>query len=81
MAIIAKINSTGTIGRATVKNTGRTFIVAPDFTPKVNVSLAELNDVTGAETIQNGQTLVYNSASGKYEANTISVPVLNGGDF
>ena len=81
MAIIARINSTGTIGRTTVRDSSRTFIVAPNFAPKINVSLAELTDVIGSGNIQNGQTLVYNSASGKYEANTITVTVVNGGDF
>jgi len=80
MAITAKINVTTGIGRATITQASRSTIVAQNFTPKPNVSIAQLNDVT-TTSVLNGQALIYNSAIGKYEANTISVPVVNGGDF
>jgi hypothetical protein len=82
MAITAKINVTTGIGRATITQPNKSTIVAQNFAPKPNVSLSELNDVT-ISGVENGQVLVYNSASGKYEANTItaSVTVVNGGSF
>ena len=80
MAITAKINVTTGIGRATITQPNKSTIVAQNFTPKPNVSLTQLNDVSlsGA---QNGQALIYNSAIGKYEANTVLIQVVNGGDF
>ena len=80
MAITAKINVTTGIGRATITQASRSTIVAQNFAPKPNVSLGQLNDVS-AVTVQNGQALVYNSATGKFEANTVAVTVLNGGVF
>ena len=80
MAITAKINVTTGIGRATITQASRSTVIAQNFIPKPNVSIAQLTDVT-TTTVLNGQALIYNSAIGKYEANTISVPVVNGGDF
>ena len=80
MAITAKINVTTGIGRATITQTSRSTIVAQNFTPKPNVSITQLNDVV-LTNAQNGQSLIYNSAIGKYEANTVLVQVVNGGDF
>ena len=80
MAIIAKINTTTNIGRAKVSSPVKTSIVSSDFSPKPNVAVSELADVE-AVVVQNGQTLVFNSVTGKYEANTVSVPVVNGGTF
>ena len=80
MAITAKINVTTGIGRATITQTSRSTIVAQNFTPKPNVSLTQLNDVSLVGS-QNGQALIYNSAIGKYEANTVLISVVNGGDF
>jgi hypothetical protein len=80
MAITAKINVTIGIGRATITQASRSTVIAQNFIPKPNVSIAQLTDVT-TTTVLNGQALIYNSAIGKYEANTISVPVVNGGDF
>ena len=80
MAITAKINVTTGIGRATITQASRSTIVAQNFTPKPNVSLTQLNDVVLTDA-QNGQALIYNSAIGKYEANTVLISVVNGGDF
>ena len=80
MAITAKINVTTGIGRATITQASRSTVIAQNFIPKPNVSIAQLNDVALTDAL-NGQALIYNSAIGKYEANTISVPVVNGGDF
>ena len=80
MAITAKINVTTGIGRATITQASRSTIVAQNFTPKPNVSITQLNDVV-LTNAQNGQTLIYNSAIGKYEANTVLIQTVNGGDF
>ena len=82
MAITAKINVTTGIGRATITQPNKSTIVAQNFAPKPNVSLSELNDVSLVGS-QNGQALIYNSAIGKFEANTVtgSVVAVNGGSF
>ena len=71
-----------TIGRVKVTQSTRSTIVAQNFAPKPDVSLAQLNDVI-TQGVQNGQALIYNSVSGKYEANTVtaSVVAVNGGSF
>jgi hypothetical protein len=71
MAIIAKINTTGSISRATVKSPTRTAIAAQSFSPKPNVSLGEVNDVSVIG-VQNGFTLLYNSSTSKFEAQPIA---------
>ena len=80
MAITAKINVTTGIGRAIITQPNRSTIVAQNFTPKPNVSITQLNDVV-LTNAQNGQALIYNSAIGKYEANTVLIQTVNGGDF
>ena len=82
MAITAKINVTTGIGRATITQPNRSTIVAQNFAPKPEVSLAQLNDVD-TQGVQNGQALIFNSSTGKYEANTITATVVSivGGTF
>ena len=67
---------------AKVTQQTRTTVVAQNFKPKPNVALTELTDlnVTG---VQDKQVLQYDSASGKFIANTISASVtsVNGGSF
>ena len=81
MAINARINNPGSIGRAIVR-TPKATIVAPNFEPKPNVSLAEINDVSTVG-VQDGDALVFNSATGKYETKTITATVTSviGGTF
>jgi len=71
-----------TIGKVVLKNATRSTIVAPNFAPKPNVSLSEINDVT-VTGVENGDALVYNSTTGKFEANTITATVVAviGGTF
>ena len=68
------------IGRVKVTQSTRSTIVAQNFVPKPDVALAELNDVS-TQGVQNGQALIFNSTTGKYEANTVLVTVVNGGVF
>ena len=82
MAINARINTTGAIGRATIKSSPKTAIAADTLAPKPNVSLSEISDVslTGVE---NGDALVFNSTTNKFEAQTVTASVTEvfGGTF
>jgi hypothetical protein len=85
MAIVAKINTTGSIGRATIKSSPKTSIVADTFAPKPNVSLGEVNDVSLIG-LQDGFTLIFNSITNKFEAqaaSNVAVDITNitGGSF
>jgi hypothetical protein len=70
------------IGRVKIGQTNRTTVVASNFNPKPNVALTELSD-TSLTGISNGQVIQYNSATGKFEANTVTATVvsINGGSF
>jgi len=79
--------ATGRVGSSTsvtgiVRQQTRSVIAAQNFAPKPNVALVELTDVnaTGAE---NGQGLIYNSVTGKFEANNVTAVVTSvfGGNF
>jgi hypothetical protein len=67
---------------AKVTQQTRTTVVAQNFKPKPNVALTELTDLNVAG-VQDKQVLQYDSASGKFIANTISASVtsVNGGSF
>jgi hypothetical protein len=80
MAINAKINVTSGIGKTTINQSSKTKIVAQNFNPQPNVSIAQVSGVSAAG-VTNGQTLVYNSATGQFEANTVAVTAVNGGSF
>jgi hypothetical protein len=85
MAVNVRINTTGAIGRATIKSPTRTAIAAQSFTPKPNVSLNEVADVSTTG-VQDGYTLIYNSETGKFEAQaaadlTGTITQLTGGTF
>lgn len=85
MAVVAKINTTTGIGRATVKQPIKTIIAAQDFKPKLNVSVSEVQgiSVTG---VQNNYTFIYNSDSGQFETKpaadlTGTITQITGGTF
>ena len=82
MAITARVNTTGTIGRATIKSSPKTAIAADTFAPKPNVSLSEISDVSTAG-VENGDSLIFNSATNKFEAKTVTASVTEvfGGTF
>ena len=65
-----------------VRQQSRSTIVAQNFAPKPNVALTQLTD-TNITSVQDGQVIKYNSATGKFEANTITATVVavNGGVF
>jgi hypothetical protein len=82
MAVNAKINSSGTIGQVKLTQQTRSTIAAQNFVPKPNVSLTELNDIN-VSGVQNGQVLQFDSATGKFVANTVTATVVSvqGGSF
>ena len=82
MAVNVRVNTTGAIGRATIKSSPKTAIAADTFAPKPNVSLAEISDVSTAGR-QNGDALVFNSTTNRFEANTVTATVTEvfGGTF
>ena len=82
MAVNVRVNTTGAIGRATIKSSPKTAIAADTFAPKPNIALAEINDVNTTG-VQNGDALVFNSATNRYEAKTVtaSVTQIIGGFF
>ena len=82
MAVVAKVNTGSNIGQVKLTQQTRSTIAAQNFKPKPNVALTELTD-TNVSGIQNGQTIVFNSTTGKFEANTAIATVVsvNGGSF
>ena len=65
-----------------VKQQSRSTIVAQSFAPKPNVALTELTDIN-ITSVQDKQVIQFNSATGKFEANTVTATVVsvNGGSF
>lgn len=70
------------IGKVTVFQPNRTTITSPNYKPKPNVTLAEINDVS-TEGVQDGYSIVYSSANNRYEAKiaTTVLEKLDGGTF
>ena len=54
------------LGKVTVFQPNRTTLVSPNYKPKPNVSLAEINDVS-TEGVQDGYSLVFDSANNRIE--------------
>jgi hypothetical protein len=67
---------------AKVTQQTRSTVVAQNFAPKPNVALTELTDIN-VSNVQNGQVIQFDSATGKFIANTVSATVtaVNGGSF
>jgi hypothetical protein len=82
MAVNARINSSGTIGQVKLTQQTRSTIAAQNFVPKPNVSLTELNDIN-VSGVQDKQVLQFDSATGKFVANTVTATVVSvqGGSF
>jgi len=70
------------LGKVTIGQKNRTSIVSSNFKPKPNVALAELSDINLVN-VDDKDVLQYNSATGKFEANTVTATVIavNGGSF
>ena len=70
------------LGKVTVFQPYRTTLVSPNYKPKPNVTLAEINDVS-TDGVENGFSLVYNSANNRFEMKiaTTVLEKLDGGLF
>ena len=70
------------LGKVTVFQPNRTTLVSPNYKPKPNVSLAEINDVSTTG-VQDGDSLVFSSANNRYEMKiaTTVLSSLDGGTF
>ena len=70
------------LGKVTVFQPNRTTLVSPNYKPKPNVALAEINDVSTLD-VQDGFSLVYSSANNRYEMKiaTTVLEKLDGGTF
>jgi hypothetical protein len=73
------------IGKVVVRPTNRTTISAPNYTPKMNVSIT---DIQGANVTvrRDGDALIYNSITGEYVSSpltgaNIQLDELHGGTF
>ena len=73
------------IGKVVVRPINRTSISAPNFTPRVNVAIT---DIQGAnvEFRRNGDALIYNAATGEYVSSplgnaSIELDEIHGGRF
>lgn len=82
MAVNVRVGNTSGIGQVVVSQQTRTTVAAQNFKPKPNVALTELTD-TNIANVQDKQVLQFDSATGKFIANTVSatVTVVNGGAF
>ena len=82
MAVNARVNTGSNIGQVKLTQQTRSTIAAQNFAPKPNVALTELTDMNIAS-VQNGQVIQFDSATGKFVANTVTATVIsvNGGSF
>jgi hypothetical protein len=82
MAVNARVNTGSNIGQVKLTQQTRSTIAAQNFAPKPNVALTELTDMN-ITSVQDKQVIQFNSATGKFEANTITstVVAVNGGSF
>ena len=82
MAVNARVNTAGNIGQVKLTQQTRSTIAAQNFAPKPNVALTELTDMN-VSGVQDKQVIQFDSASGKFVANTVTATVVsvNGGSF
>lgn len=80
MAVIAKVNTGSNIGQVKLTQQTRSTIAAQNFKPKPNVALIELTDVSVVD-VEDGDALVFDSATGKYITKPQFVGGINGGQF
>jgi hypothetical protein len=82
MAVNVRVGGGSGIGQVVVNQQTRTTVASQNFKPKPNVALTELTD-TNITSIQDKQVLQYDSATGKFIANTVTASLVsvNGGSF
>jgi hypothetical protein len=83
MAVNARINTGANIGQIKVTQQTRSTIAAQNFSPKPNISLGEVRDVSTIG-VQDGFTLIFNSDTGKFESGStsnVAITQITGGFF
>lgn len=88
MAIIGRIvldPSQKNIGRVSVRPVNRTSISSPNFEPKLNVSIEDIQSVN-VSTKTDGDVLLYDSESGEFISSPlreaqVDIKNINGGTF
>lgn len=73
------------IGKVVVRPKSGTSISAPNYTPKLNVSIESISNIN-VTTRKNGDTLIYDASTGEYvsgpiNAAEIEISIINGGRF
>jgi hypothetical protein len=73
------------IGRVVIRPVTQTTISAPNFTPKLNVAITDIQNVN-VTVRQEGDTLIYDAATGEYKSQPIQqaavdIKNINGGRF
>jgi len=70
------------LGNITVFQPNRTTLVSPNYKPRPNITLSEINDVS-TEGVQNGFSLVFDSANNRFETKiaTTVLGAVDGGSF
>lgn len=83
MANLGKVSiNQADVGKVTVFQPNQTTVVSPKYSPKPNVALAEINDVS-TEGVQDGYSLVFDSANNRFEMKVATTVLgnLDGGLF
>ena len=70
------------IGRVVINQPNRTTITSPNYRPKPNVAMAEINDVS-VDGLQDGYTIIFSAANNRYETKsaanlTASISIFGG---
>ena len=70
------------IGRVVINQPNRTTITSPNYRPKPNVAMAEINDVS-VDGLQDGYTIIFSAANNKFETKsaanlTASISIFGG---
>ena len=73
------------IGKVSVRTSNRTTIASPNFVPKVNVAISDIQQINVSSRLD-GDTLIYNAVTGEYESSPLSqvqidITNINGGQF
>jgi hypothetical protein len=72
------------LGKVTVFQPNRTTVVSSNYRPQPNISLSDINNIS-TEGVQDGYSLVFNSANNRFEMNIATLSLANttlsGGTF
>jgi len=82
---IVTITPTKSLGTIQVKQGQQTSVVDPNFRPNVQITTAEILDISTAN-VQSGYTFVFNAVTQKYEASPVAnldilITNIEGGSF